>query len=152
MPPPEASILANEESLDTFIHSFEEGVFPAASFTHAAHIAMGAWYLLNYPAADAVRRIREGIPRYNVAQGKQNTDEGGYHETLTIFWIAIIRDALTRLDGGLSKLEKVRAIVDQYGHRSSLHRDYYSFDVVRSVEARRAWIPPDGLALNLPVI
>jgi hypothetical protein len=138
----------DEASHSDFIRSFENGAFPIASWTHAAHIAMGAWYLLSLPAEDAATKIREGIPRYNVAQGNQNTDESGYHETLTIFWIAIIRDALARLDTGMSNVEKVRAMVDEYGGRARLHQDYYSFDVVRSVQARRAWIPPDRLSLT----
>ena len=149
---PAESVLVNEASLSDFIQSFENGTFPATSWTHAAHVTMGAWYLLSLPAADAATKIREGIARYNVAQGNQNTDESGYHETLTIFWIAIIRDALARLDAAMTKVEKVRATVDEYGSRARLHQDYYSFDVVRSVAARKAWIPPDLLSLSTPLL
>jgi len=43
----------------------------------------------------------------------------------------------------LPRLETVRALVGELGPRRDLYKGYYSFDVVRSVEARRSWVPPD---------
>jgi hypothetical protein len=34
-------------------------------------------------------------------------------------------------------------LVAEFAPRRDLFREYYSFDVVRSVEARRSWMPPD---------
>lgn len=36
--------------------------------------------------------LRSGIIATNVSIGGKNTPEGGYHETLTLFWSRIIRD------------------------------------------------------------
>ena len=34
-------------------------------------------------------------------------------------------------------------LLETYAGRSGLWREYYSFDLIRSVESRRQWIEPD---------
>jgi len=44
---------------------------------------------------------------------------------------------------GTPRLDCVRAVVDDLGPQRDLFQEYYSLDVVRSVEARRKWVEPD---------
>src|SRR5579862_1265383 len=81
-------VIYADESLDAFLDAFAAGTFPKANWTHAAHVTMAACYLQMYPQPEATRRIREGIRHYNECQGTPNTADSGYHETLTLFWIA----------------------------------------------------------------
>jgi hypothetical protein len=39
--------------------------------------------------------------------------------------------------------ETAREAVERFGEERGLHYLYYSFDVVRSTEARRSWVPPN---------
>ncbi|MEZ5401481.1 MAG: hypothetical protein R2729_17550 [Bryobacteraceae bacterium] len=135
--------MATEESLDAFIQGFEDCSYPASQWTHEAHVVMASAYLTALPLPAAAARIRERIPAYNLAQGGQNTDTSGYHETLTVFWIRIIHAWLADLPPSLSRLERVRAAAARFGQERKLHEGYWSFDVVKSIEARRAWIEPD---------
>jgi hypothetical protein len=73
----------------------------------------------------------------NDCHGTANTDHSGYHETLTRFWIGVV---VRLLDG-------VNQFVETYARRRGLWRDYYSFNLIRSVESRRHWIEPDRKAL-----
>jgi hypothetical protein len=131
--------LANREALDQFIAEWEAGVLPKVRWTHAAHIVVGTYYAVCYPES-ALEKTRKGIVRYNEAVGTANTDTSGYHETLTCFWAALLaRD----VQGIADPLEAVRRTVERYGEARKLHERSYSFDVVKSVEARRKWIPPD---------
>jgi len=133
--------LESQETLERFIADFEAGAYPLASWKHREHVIMASWYLMRLTAHEATPTIRAGIQRYNLAQGNQNTATSGYHETLTIFWIHILAHALQSAQG--SVLTRVRAMAVEFGSKALLYRDYYSFDVVNSVEARYQWMEPD---------
>ncbi|MCK6439034.1 MAG: hypothetical protein L6Q71_02395 [Planctomycetes bacterium] len=112
---------------------------------HTSHMATTVWHLRNYPFEEAERRMREGIPRYNHAHGKFT----GYHETVTRFYIRIVRDAIKRLDKTQSTAELANAVIASLGasreDRLKLMREYYSFadTMFTSDEARKSWIEPD---------
>ena len=135
--------LESEESLDAFLQAFQAGTWPHTAWTHMSHIIMAGCYLLTYSEAEATERIREGIRRYNERQGNVNTADSGYHETLTIFWIQTIRAWLAGEPSGRTRLAVIRSLAEKFGPRRDFYKDYYSFDVVRSREARAQWIAPD---------
>lgn len=134
------TILSSEQALSDFVAAFENGTFPGTQFRHAEHLAVAACYLLESGDAEATARIRTNIRRYNESQGGKNTDGSGYHETLTVFWLAVVR---ANLPSGVPRLDAVRAIVTAFAPRRDLFREYYSFDVVKSREARLSWVSPD---------
>ena len=139
--------LATEATLAEFIENFEQGTLPRAMWTHTAHLTVAAWYLLALPEPEAIERVRAGIRHYNSAAGIPNTADSGYHETLTLFWLGILADFLHPCDGPAEKVAAIRLAVNEFGAQRALYRQYYSFDVVGSREARAQWIPPD-LAKN----
>ncbi len=121
------------ESWRDLIRRFEACELAESEWTHAAHLAAGAWFVTHFSAEEAAYRIRNGIKRLNESLGGKNTETSGYHETLTIFWL---RQIAKRLREGAS-LEEITALP------SGLWRDYYSYDVVKSTQARREWVEPD---------
>lgn len=139
---PEPSFLASEAAFADFIAAFERGDWPKSMWTHAAHLAVATWYLLLLPEAEATERVRQGIRSYNEAVGTRNTEDSGYHETLTLFWLGIIAARLSWPEVPRNPLDAARWIVAEFGSRRDLFRDYYSFDVVNSREARAKWVPP----------
>ena len=129
-----------EESLNDFLRAFENGSWPGAEWKHAHHLVMATCYVMTYGRDDALNRARENIARYNESQGNKNTEDSGYHETLTVFWI----DAVAReIPPETSRVEAVRHVVEQLAPKRDLWRDYYSFDVVKSKEARARYVAPD---------
>ena len=135
--------LATEDTLTDFLESFERGTWPKPAWNHAAHVAVAACYLFEYPDGDAAGHMRRGIIHYNRCVGTVNSDHSGYHETITLFWLAIVKARLRELAGELPRIEAVRLLVTELAPQRDLFREYYTFDVVRSVEARRSWIAPD---------
>ena len=95
----------------------------------------------------AADRARSGIRRYNQCTGTINSEHSGYHETLTLFWLAVVKARLRQITPAVARIDAVRMLVAEFAPRRDLFREYYSFDVVRSVEARRSWVPPDVKAL-----
>lgn len=134
---------SSEAALAEFLKAFEEGTYPIKQWTHESHIIMAACYLTGLSEEAATPVIREGIKHYNLSQGGQNTDTSGYHETLTIFWIRIVAAFLDSLPSDLSRLDKVRACANKFGSVSGLFRDYWSYDLLQSQEARKEWREPD---------
>ncbi len=130
------------EEILRLIEGFENGSWPAAKWTHQAHLAMGLWYLSKYDVPDATKLIRDGIKKYNVATGGQNTDTSGYHKTITLFYIWYIKKYLTTADPNRSLVELTNSFCLLHGDKN-LPFEYYSKDLLMSVEARRDWVEPD---------
>ena len=139
--------LASDTILREFVSSWEKHTLPKAEWTHAAHIAVCAFYTAALGSEEALQRMREGIPLYNVASGGQNSEDSGYHETLTCFWAAIIRDFIAASQFPTT-FAAVQATVLRYGQQRKLHEAFYSFDVVNDRRARREWLPPDTAPSN----
>lgn len=104
---------------------------------------MATCYVMRYGRDEALARARERIARYNEAQGGKNTADAGYHETLTVFWINRVADAIP---AGASRLNAVKFVVEMLGSRRDLWREYYTFDLVKSREARAKYVAPDRSA------
>lgn len=131
--------LASPQEFAAFIDTWERGALPKPAWTHAAHVAVGACYAVRF-GADAFVHTKAGILRHNEAVGTANTDTSGYHETLTRFWV----DVLAAVTAGLDDEWRAACVaVDRFGGVRDYHAQFYGVDVVRSVEARRTWVPPD---------
>lgn len=129
-----------------FVARFEDGTLPRERWNHPAHLTVAAWYLLQHDEAEATRRIVSGIQRYNRKNCIPVTPTGGYHETLTLFWIAIVRDRLRSTEGERALL-RVRDVLAAFGQHAGLFREYYSDERLFSAEARASWVEPDRQAL-----
>jgi hypothetical protein len=136
-------ILTSEETLDEFLHAFFHHTLPKAQWTHAAHVTLAACLLHQGEEVPSVLPVvRNAISSYNISVGTENTETSGYHETLTIFWLRVVAQSLRPLFSA-SRLQAVRSIVAEYGAERSLHRLYYSKDIITCTAARRAWVEPD---------
>ena len=116
---------------------------PKAEWTHAGHFAAALWLLRHEPEAVVRRRMPPMIRAYNEATGVANTDDGGYHETITLASIAAARAFLDARPAS----SPLHLVVDQL-MASRLGRPewllaYWSKGRLFSVEARRAWVEPD---------
>ena len=131
----------SREALERFVEAWEACTLTKPEWTHGAHVAMGAVYAVRYPGRNFAK-MREGIRRFNDAVGTANTDDSGYHETLTGFWASLLARVV---DGCTDEWEEARQAVTLLGEDRDLHFLYYSFDVVKSVDARKNWIAPDLL-------
>lgn len=133
--------LSSPEAFAEFVVAWEAGALRKSDWTHAAHVAVGTNYAVRHPAT-AFQRMKTGVIRHNEAVGTKNSDTSGYHETLTRLWIEVLTN-FVRTGGFADPWEAACAAVEKFGENRDLHRAYYSFDIVSSVEARRIWIPPD---------
>jgi flavin reductase (DIM6/NTAB) family NADH-FMN oxidoreductase RutF len=136
---PRYDFVSSREAFQEFVGAWETGTLPKIRWTHAGHVAIGAYYAVRYPD-EAFERTKKGILRYNEAVGTENSDTSGYHETLTRLWANVLAKVVA---GFADPWKAACEAVDRFGEDRDLHHLYYSFDVVRTTAARRTWVPPD---------
>jgi hypothetical protein len=124
------------------LRGFETRALPRERWTHAAHLTVALWHLLQYEWPSAVERVRDGIRNYNEAHGVANTHERGYHETLTLFWLRHVRAFLAR---DYNEARPLVALANELIACSGrdLPLEYYSRALLFSHEARARWVEPD---------
>lgn len=130
------------EEIEELVENFNNCTLKKGDWSHAAHLIVALWYLRNYPETEAINRIRNGIKKYNAAMGIQTTENSGYHETITLFWIKMLQQYLLAASPRLSLVVIAKDLVNYYSN-SSLPFAYYSREKLMSVEARKSWVKPD---------
>jgi hypothetical protein len=137
MPWPSAS------ELDDLIARFRDCTLPKAEWTHAAHLAVGAWHVAGGGPGKALRQLRARIRRLNDAHGTANTTTSGYHETVTHAYVALVDDFLARRPKGEALAEAAQALLASPLADRKILLDFYSQDLLMSVDARLGFVEPD---------
>ena len=139
-----------EFELDEFLAAFEGGTLPKVRWTHAAHLLTGACYVHGLGVDTAMDKMRLCVKCYNVAVGGENTETSGYHETITIAWIKLLGRLLreAQASGPITRAEFAALAVARYEADRSHLQQYYDFDLVGSIEARRTWVAPTLASLD----
>lgn len=120
---------------------------PRVDWTHEAHLAATTYLLLRRPDVDIDNELPGIIRSYNESTGGVNSDTEGYHETITRVFLHGVRLFLAEADKKEPLHELVNALLlSPMGHRDWPLR-FYSPERLLSVEARRAFSPPDLAAL-----
>lgn len=116
--------------------------YPAARFHHREHCLATAYFLQAYPQTDWRQELPELIRRYNESMGGANTEDAGYHETITQFYIDAIEDFLNR-HAGESIDAACAALLASPIAGKNFALEFYSRERLFSREARRCYLPPD---------
>lgn len=135
------------EEIFSLLRRFEDCTLPRAEWTHAAHLTVALWHILQLDWPEAVAHVRRGIRRYNDAHGVRATPTGGYHETLTLFWLRAVRAFLE------AERNEARSLVSLANelvatHDSGLPLRHYTRERLFSAEARAGWVEPDLKAVG----
>jgi hypothetical protein len=127
------------------VRQFETGTLPRARWNHRAHLTVALWYASHLDAADALDAVRRGILRLNEACGVVSTPTSGYHETITRFYMRVVRHFVEmELDGDWAA--RANHLIARYGAKE-LPLRHYSKDRLMSTVARAEWIEPDLVPL-----
>jgi hypothetical protein len=141
------SFAASAAALDEFVRDWERGTLPKSRWTHGAHVGVAAYFAFEHSPEALFQIMKLGIRHYNLSVGTANTEDSGYHETLTRFWADSV-GAFARLGGFPSRLEAVRNALARFAEDRKRYELFYSFDVVKDRRARREWVSPDREAIG----
>jgi len=128
--------------IESLVRAFEGCTLPRAEWTHQAHLTVALWYLAHCSGREATARIRNGIKRYNAANGVHSTKDSGYHETITLFWICVLSKYLLLADPGCSFVELANGMIARFSD-GRFPFEYYSRELLMSWRARSSWVEPD---------
>ncbi len=132
---------------------FQDATLPRALWTHAGHLRVGAWHVHHFGADAALLRLRDGIRRLNLAHGTPNSATGGYHETVTAAYVALIARFLAARAAMRPPAPFARQVdellADPLADPKLLLR-FWSKETLMSPAARAAWVAPDRAPLALP--
>lgn len=137
-------------STDAEIAHLGEGLLACTlsreEWTHEAHLTACLYLLTERPDVDVDARIAGIISRFNESVGGVNDDQHGYHDTITLAYLAGVRLFLSRTtEAGL--VARVNALLRSPIGRRDWPLGFYSRERLFSVEARRAFIEPDRAPL-----
>lgn len=136
-------LYTTEAEIVRLVAAFDACTLPQKQWTHYAHLTVGLWYIVHYPIEEATQRIRLGIQKYNESCGVKMTKDGGYHDTITRFYIWAIRQYLASVEDRRSLVDLANGLINsRYGDRK-FPLEYYSRDYLFSWDARLHWVAPD---------
>jgi hypothetical protein len=108
---------------------------PKPEWTHEAHILACISLVRRLGPVEALAVLRAAIPPYNEATGVANTPTGGYHDTITVYYVWAIELLLA---DGLSVGE---VLADPLVERTAALA-WWDRDVLMAPSARASWLPP----------
>lgn len=123
--------------VEAVVRKFEACAISPSDFKHHAHLTVALWYLWRLSMTDATARMRESLFRFLKHHGAQ-----GYNETITIFWLRVVRNFLDDQSPSHNLMEMANELTATY-QDSRLIFDYYSKELLATQEARDGWIEPD---------
>lgn len=112
-------------------------------WTHEAHLASTAYLVLRRPDVDLEAELPGLIRRFNESVGGINNDTQGYHDTVTMAYLAGVRAFLGTRPKEEALTANVNALLLSPVGRRDWPLNFYSKDRLFSVEARRGFITPD---------
>lgn len=131
------------EEIDHIVKGFHDHSLRKKEWTHQAHLITGLHTLMHHSLEESIHIMREGIKSYNVAVGGQNTDSGGYHETITIFFLHALTAFKSQFPPSIELVELVNRLNETVLVKRPFMFQFYTKERLFSVEARRGWIEPD---------
>lgn len=146
-------IPSTEQEFKHIIEGFRAKTLPAKEWTHEAHLITGLWHVANFGYDEALAQMREGIRTYNEAVGGRNTDESGYHETITVFWMWLLNEfwKANTIENQVFEQVANAFLKSKYCDRNSA-LNFYTRENLFSKEARRTFVKPDICEFELKKI
>ena len=129
--------------LRLLIEKFEACTLPKEEWTHVNHFVMALWYCTQLPLPQAIEKIRSGIKRYNESIGGKNTEDAGYHETITLFYTSTIAEYLLTTNVDSLTDETLGIFLRQAFLKKNYIFRFYSRELLMSKDARLYWKAPD---------
>ncbi|MEZ0313843.1 MAG: hypothetical protein ACAI38_18895 [Myxococcota bacterium] len=135
-------LFADDEAVRRVGRGLLDRTLPKSEWTHEAHLGAIMWILLERPDINLDEQVRDIISGYNQATGGVNDDTTGYHDTITRCFIIGIRGHVSRRSTSPIVSQVNALLVSAEGEREWPLR-FYSRELLFSVPARRAFVPPD---------
>ena len=123
------------ETADQVAAAMLDRTLPKVEWTHEAHVLVCISLVRRHGDIDALHVLRSAIPAYNEATGVANTATGGYHDTITAYYVWAVQRLVA--DGE----DTASILAHRTTSRTALF-EYWDRDSLMSPLARRGWLEP----------
>jgi hypothetical protein len=127
----------DDKEIIDLVRRFESGEINPADFRHYQHLTVAMCYVKEFPFAIASDKLRDGIKKLAAAYGKS-----GYHETITLFWLMVVRDFVATSNSIESLADLANRLVASSTGKN-LVNEFYSEELLATVDAKERWVEPD---------
>ena len=131
--------LQSEAEIEAIVNGFELCTTEKTEFKHQDHLVVAVAYLNELTVPEAIERMRLSLIRF-IAH--HQIDKRKYNETITVFWLEVLSEAIERMSDSLTLLEKCNRVIQEFP-KVGLALDYYSKELLYSDEARERFVRPD---------
>ena len=118
-----------------------------ADWTHEAHLGATLYLVVERSDLDLDAELPGFIRRFNESVGGRNTDSEGYHHTITLTYLAAIRDHARETEGQELCARANALLLSARGRRDWPLR-FYSEARLFATEARLSFVPPDRESIS----
>jgi hypothetical protein len=139
----EQGVFSDISEIEVLVKKFLDKSLPKEEWTHAAHLSVGLYFVSKYGPAIAMERMRDCIFTYNEAVGTINSDTGGYHETITRFWVWLLGEYWERTKEKTKLVNVINGFLNSELSKKDIFFKFYSRELLFSKEARRNFVKPD---------
>lgn len=136
-------IYEDDQKVRSITSAFLKQTLPKEQWTHAAHFAVSLCLEREYPDFDLATELPKAIYHYNEAVGTANSDTGGYHETITFFYIKLIQFIDHSFKNELSLNAVISSVMESELGKKEFPLRFYSKEILDSTHARRHRVEPD---------
>jgi hypothetical protein len=131
-----ANSFKDDAEVKALLRAFESCELNPEEFKHYQHLAVALCYVVNFPFDEASEKMCAGIKKLAAAYGKS-----GYHETITLFWLAVVREFCLSASSEESISSLANRLTELYGKDAIF--EFYSREVLGSPKAKNEWVAPD---------
>ncbi len=141
-PPLHPGAVVSADHATHIITGLRNRTLPKSEWTHGAHLTAAVALLDEDSLAGALAVMPDMIRQYNEATGVNNTDTEGYHQTITVFYLHVIDDFCRRRPE-TTVHDRASALLASPLAARDFALQFYSKELLFSVDARRNYIAPD---------
>lgn len=129
----------SESEIRAIVNGFELCQTEKTAFKHRDHLVVAVAYLHELTVPEAIERMRISLQRFIK---HHQVDQRKYNETITVFWIEVVAQALGKLPNSLTLQEKCNMVLQEFLN-AALALDHYSSELLFSDAARESFVKPD---------
>lgn len=130
--------VAHDWDCERLLEQFESCELPAGQFKHRQHVQVAWAMLARHSILDALQRLRRALKAF----ARHNNLPGLYNETITCFYLLLIRERMDRLPATQSWSEFASQNPDLFTHPRSFLQLWYPENLAFTDRAKGAFILP----------
>jgi len=132
-------VYQHESEIQAVVAGFESCSTDKTNFKHRDHLTVAVRYLATSTPDEAPERLRQSLFTFI---DHHQVDRIKYNETVTIFWLQMVRQVMKELPEQASLVDKCNHVLDKLGN-ADLVNQYYSKESLSSEVARKTFVQPD---------